>query len=523
MHSALHWVACSLGAVGVALALVGCFHAAEDCELNPILDCGSWAITGTGSGTGGGTPIGCVPSENAKPVEETCGIFISSSKGKDGNAGTKSAPLATLQQAIDKAKGRPVYACAEAFAGSVTLASGSAIYGGLDCSEGWAYVGATTKSALTGDADKSALTLASTAKGAEVADFTITASNATAPGGSSIAVLADQVTASLSRCDLVAGDGAAGADGADALSAQAEAGADGSKGGDACSADTVNGGAQVENGCGMESSIGGNGGNGNKSNGSDGSAGQPGTLGKAGLGEPATSGAWSCAAEGAGQGGETGKLGDAGIGASMTDLGTLTSSGFASAGGGDGQLGKIGQGGGGGGGAKGDSTAMGMLCGSAKPVGGASGGSGGAGGCGGVGGKGGKGGGASLALVSLQASLTLSEVTLKTGSGGKGGAGGKSQAGGTGGLGGTGGSNLSISGLKAGCDGGKGGPGGDGGSGGGGRGGHAIGLAYTGMAPTIGMEQITLGTAGKGGFGGNGNLSGNQGADGVAAPMQVFP
>lgn len=509
-------VGLSLFACLSAVHMLGCFltfdleH--EACDLYPHAGCGT------------GSPAGCIPSENAKPVDDTCGIFVSSSKGQDGSAGSKSAPLKTLQQAIDQAKGRPVYACAEAFAGSVTLAKGSAIYGGLDCNEGWAYVGATTKSALTGEADKVALAITQEAGGAEIVDFTIHAPNAVAAGGSSIAVVADQVTASLLRCEIVAGDGANGAAGEDAPSTQAKAGVDGSKGGAACSADTVGGGAQVKNDCEMEKSFGGKGGDGNQDNGGSGQTGLPNIGGgQAGQGDDGSAG-WSCAInDGNGHPGAPGQLGVAGAGAAMSELGTLTSSGFTSAAGGDGQLGKIGQGGGGGGGAKGDSTAMGLLCGSPNPVGGASGGSGGAGGCGGVGGKGGKGGGASLALVSLKASLTLTEVTLKIGSGGKGGAGGKSQAGGVGGLGGTGGSNLSISGLKTGCKGGDGGSGGDGGPGGGGRGGHAIGVAYSGMAPSIGVEQITAGAAGKGGFGGNGNLSGNQGADGVAMPMREFP
>ena len=43
-----------------------------------------------------------------------------------------------------------------------------------------------------------------------------------------------------------------------------------------------------------------------------------------------------------------------------------------------------------------------------------------------------------------------------------------------------------------------------------------------GTAPTIDAKQVTLGSAGAGGPGGNSNLKGNQGADGVAAPMQEF-
>jgi hypothetical protein len=494
----------TLGALGA-----GCIFGTppELCEL-----CGD-----SGAG-GGGTPTACIPSQNAQPVDDRCGIFVSSSKGQDGDTGTKSAPLKTLQHALDQANGRPVYACAEAFAGSVTVANGSSIYGGLDCVKAWTYVGATTKSALLGDADKPALTIAKAGGAAEVADFAMQAPNATAAGSSSMAVLVDQATARLTRCDLLAGDGAPGADGEDAPSMPAQAGKAGSKGGDACSPEPVLGGVQVENECGLESSIGGNGGNGNKSNGTAGSPGLPDNAsgGQAGQGDNGSVG-WSCAINGGeGKSGAPGTSGMAGAGAAMTELDALTSTGFISAAGADGQPGKIGQGGGGGGGAKGGA----LEC-SGKPPGGASGGSGGAGGCGGAAGKGGKGGGASLALVSLKASLTLDKVTLKTGNGGNGGAGGNPQPGGDPGAGGVGGAKVGT--LNAGCDGGKGGPGGNGGPGGGGRGGHAIGLAFSGTAPTIDKQQITLGAAGKGGPGGNSNLSMNPGADGIALPMQEFP
>src|SRR5262249_25611421 len=149
-----------------------------------------------------------------KPVDDMCGVFVSSSLGADGAAGSKSAPLKALAEAITRANGRPIYACAEVFAGSVTLASGTEIYGGLDCTKDWSYVGASKKSALTGDADKPALTIESTASGAKVEDFTITAPNAMTAGASSIAVVVDGASADLLRCDLIAGDAMAGAAGA---------------------------------------------------------------------------------------------------------------------------------------------------------------------------------------------------------------------------------------------------------------------------------------------------------------------
>jgi hypothetical protein len=40
-----------------------------------------------------------VPGENDKPVDDACGVFVSRSVGADGNAGTKEAPLKTLEQA----------------------------------------------------------------------------------------------------------------------------------------------------------------------------------------------------------------------------------------------------------------------------------------------------------------------------------------------------------------------------------------------------------------------------------------
>ena len=89
---------------------------------------------------------------------------------------------------------------------------GVTLYGALDCTKGWAY-DASKKTALTATADAVPLTLSASATGAVVSvfDFAITAADASAAGGSSIAVLANGVTATLTRVDLVAGKGADGA------------------------------------------------------------------------------------------------------------------------------------------------------------------------------------------------------------------------------------------------------------------------------------------------------------------------
>jgi hypothetical protein len=75
-------------------------------------------------------------------------------------------------------------------------------------------------------------------------------------------------------------------------------------------------------------------------------------------------------------------------------------------------------------------------------------------------------------------------------------------------MGGTGG--LSKMGVAAGCNGGMGGKGGDGGPGSNGLGGHAIGIAYSGDAPTLdkGSSIESTGTEGNGG---------------TSAPTQEFP
>ena len=108
-----------------ALAATACHSSQDDCEGNPLLGCGPYAPGGGGSGgtggndggggTGGGTPPGCVPADNADPVEDSCGVFVSTILGDDGNAGTKAAPFATINAAIAAAGSGAVYVCAEPF------------------------------------------------------------------------------------------------------------------------------------------------------------------------------------------------------------------------------------------------------------------------------------------------------------------------------------------------------------------------------------------------------------------------
>jgi hypothetical protein len=512
-------------ASGASTVMFGCFfHAIDDCDR--LGTCELPVGAASGSGGDGGTNPACVPSENNTPVDDNCGVFVSSSEGNDENAGTKSAPLKTLQAALDMAKGQPVYACAEEHVGSVTLASGIAIYGGLDCSKGWRYVGATKKSVLTGSEDEVALTIMKSAGGAEVVDFRVQAADATKEGGSSIAVLADGATAELLRCELVAGNGAKGADGAsgDPNGTSAAGGAAGNAGQDACSDldgtpgpdPKLVGGDAVTNDCSGEVSVGGQGGDGNVLFGGGGDLGQTGSAGQAGTGEPSM-GMWSCTVGvGIGNPGSPGEVGMPGPGAK--GAGTISTAGYTGTSGGAGTSGKAGQGGGGGGGAKG-----GMICPPGNISGsGASGGSGGAGGCGGLPGQGGRPGGASIALVSLNASITLTDCSLSSSKGGDGGAGGDAQGGGPGGDAGKGGMGVGLS--KAACDGGKGGAGGNGGPGGGGLGGPSLGIAFQGDPPKKeGKTTVMPDAPGAGGLGGSADVAMNSGEAGAAGEEQALP
>ena len=477
----------------------------------------------TGVGGDSGPPPQCVPELMSGAVADTCGIFVSSSLGNDTavGVGSRDAPYKTLAAAVmaaDKAKTR-IYACAEPFTESVTLAGTTGLFGGLDCAKGWGYVEGT-KAKLTADAGAVPLTLTKTAPSVEIADFEVRAADAVGDGGSSIAVVTDAVAASFTRCDLIAGNGMKGADGmtlgeSPGPSKPTDAAIAGNNGADACSngMGTVSGGQQKENTSCMLSAnpLGGSGGSGTDVGGNNGEASpanEQTALG--GIGQKTSNPGWGCfAGSGLGDGGANGQPGSDGAGAiGATSLGTLTLAGYMGIAGQPGSDGKAGQGGGGGGGAKGKSG-----------CGGASGGGGGAGGCGGYGGTGGKAGGASIALVSLGATLSFTQVNLALGNGGAGGDGGDGHSGRTGGTGGVGGVGSGP--ASAACRGGDGGQGGFGGKGGGGRGGHAIGIAASGAtAPS--MDGVTVMPKGTPGLGGKGGMS-QDGEAGVQANVQLFP
>jgi hypothetical protein len=502
------WMTMMACVMGISTSvLASCLSdSVNDCERNPNLEC-FWSRFPS-------PPEGCVPSISGASVPNVCGVFVSASGGNDSAEGTKEKPVRSLAKAIELASqgARRVYACAQDFEEAVEVPSGTEIYGGLACEEGWAYIGGTAKTTIAPDSEVIALTLKGGEGTIHIEDVVARAKDAETLGGSSIAVLVDEGAAEFVRCELVAGAGREGENGQAPSEPPGpmdpnDPAIKGEAGTVACmglGSGNPGGAGAVNAICNV--SFGGDGGKGRESVGMSGFTGGPQPIPNPdgwGLGGAADDGS-GC---NTGQQGMNGAEGGPGVGG--TELGTIDALGYTGATGQQGAPGEPGQGGGGGSGAKG------------KPgCNGASGGGGGAGGCAGKGGLGGKPGGSSIALVSLNATLALRNVVLEAGDGGAGGIGAYGQVGGVGGNGGYGGlGNASAPPPYPACKGGDGGQGGSGGMGGGGRGGHSIAIAFKGKDPMRDGVSVQLGTAG---LGGSGLGPGGDGADGVEAVMQEF-
>jgi hypothetical protein len=447
----------------------------------------------------------CTGDPSVTNTIEECGVFVQADAADAMGDGTRDKPYKTLQEAIDKAGEKRVYACTSApFAEHVTIAAGIDIIGGFNCLKGWSW-SADSKSKLTGPADKITLTMTSGSDKAKLENFAITAASTGLIGGSSIAVIVDHATAAFERCNITAGDANDGDQGASggAQETQAEGGKVGGDAGPNGMGSITGGSGGQNNACSL---LGGNGGNGGAPMDGDGQDGLPGDNGNGGgkgTGETSS----GCTPGGPGANGMI-----APFGPPVQGPGTIDATGYHGTDGQPGMDGTNGTSGGGGGGSKATAAEHG-----------AGGGGGGAGGCGGKQGKGGKAGGSSIALVSLDAkAVSLIACNLTSGKGGNGGDGGAGQKGQLGGSAGTGGAGS----LPAsGCDGGKGGKGGNGGNGGGGLGGHSLGVALIGTAPVLDdatKKAILFGVLGAGGKGGNADVDMNHGAPGNAAACWDF-
>jgi hypothetical protein len=470
---------------------------------------GASGTAGTGADSGAaGAPSMCDGSRS--PEVESCvisddyGLFVSATGDDTTGDGTEAAPYATLTMALTKTEIlKRVYVCAAEYKEPSTLEipGGVSIYGGFGCDGGaWTYDSANNKASLKPQSPIGAEIRSG--GGVSLTDLSITATDATGPGGNSFGLMVIDSGVALTRVEIKAGSGAIGSAGVDGVN-----GADGT---DATSAqngktaicggvdDNVGASWPAQSACNVRGGVGGTG-----------YASLPPTAG--GPGVPAdhvtppgvSNGGLPATMAGAApmSGGLAGSNGDAGaVGAAAPDIGGFNAQGYTVASGGDGGNGYPGQGGGGGG------ASMGIKNQSVSCTG-ASGGAGGMGGCGGTRATGGKGGGASVAVFSWNSPVMLVTSSLLASNGGAGGKGGKAGTGGLGKRGGTGGDANSGSGIGSGGDGGKGGLGGNGGNGAGGTGGPSIAIAYSTMEPVV--DELSTLTLGAGGLPGAGGTYGN--------------
>ncbi len=412
-------------------------------------------------------------------------IWVSPS-GDDANAGTRSAPKATVQAAVDAAKsagaGADVYVAEGTYVESIILASDVSIYGGYNGTN-WFRDASVFITTINGGPiamrglDTDDLT---------IDGLTIRSSDATAAGGSSIALsFARSANLVISNNLVFAGNGKAGATGA--TGAKPGKAPNGKTGGKAGSCIPSNKGGAGGNGSGNDGGAGGSGGSAGGFKGSGGGGSNGGAGGKGGF---ASSGKVGTGGTAGSRGGH-GTLGGLGFGTVVNGL-------YVGAFGSTGGRGSNGGGGGGGGGGAGSLVGCG-----------GGGGGGGAGGYGGYGGRGGNGGGGSFGIIlsdTSSATLKNNQITLSNGA--KGGAGGNGGLGGSGGSFGSGGAKAT--GGWAGGRGGNGGVGGPGGHGASGGGGPSIAIVEQASSSVQDSNVFTLGASGIGG-----SRSDNLGAKGA--------
>ncbi len=421
-------------------------------------------------------------------------LWVSPS-GSDANAGTRSAPMATIQAAIDAAdnggQGADVYVAAGSYAESLTLRSRVSVYGGFDPAT-WQRDVEANRPVVSGDAVAvhGVISNSLTVEGLE-----IVAADATGTGASSIAVFLDNsADVTLRRNILTAGAGTAGGNGSGG-----SAGNRGSKGGSGSNPTSLCIPGSPGGSGGSSYTSGGKGGSGGLYGGFDGSKGS-GSAGGSGGGGGSTynNGGSGKSATSAGAHGTDGSGG--GVFGSVSADGYVPSSGTNGT-----DNAKAGSGGGGGGGGGGTATSCGP-----------GGGGGGGGGQQGKPGTAGSGGGASIGVLLFGTTVAeIADNQITTATGGHGGYGGSGGNGGPGGSGGGGGSKACEAPFSYPCtgtagSGGSGSYGGRGGHGGGGGGGPSIGVVEdAGATATLDANTVTLGTPGAGG-----SSSGHAGATG---------
>jgi hypothetical protein len=182
--------------------------------------------------------------------------------GAQGGDGSQASPLGTLAAAIPLANAAtPIYVCATegALDEAVELTSPVTLVGGVDC-DTWTET--ATQTEWTSPVGTTPLVVRQAASGFVVEGFAITASDAVAPGASSVAVLVDGATGTLRDSTLTAGAGADG-EAAEGYADPATAGPEGKQGDAGCAGESFEpGGAGGAHMCNAVFVYGGKGGDG---------------------------------------------------------------------------------------------------------------------------------------------------------------------------------------------------------------------------------------------------------------------
>jgi hypothetical protein len=429
-------------------------------------------------------------------LTEELGVFVAE-HGTDDGDGSRTRPLRSIQKGIDMAKaaGKRVYVCAGEYREALVLADGLPLVGDLACSDStWttgdarARIVAPTSPAVRANA---------IATPTRLEGFEITAPDATAPGTSSIALLAnDSPGLTIARSRLVAGRGADGKAGTNGVQLE-KLGVVNPGNGELASLYAC---GKLTN---CDPSLPGafprhNGGVGGQLQCAGAAGHDPGAGGAGGSGGTWewANGGWTAYANNfpkygttiglappnVGVAGAPGTSGKSGSGGTFTKDGFVASDGTAGT---DGQPGAGGKGG------------DGVYPGTQAPANfsdvyvGNGGGGGGAGGCPGLAGAPGTGGGASVGALLWNSPVAFVASELVSGRGGAGGMGtfgSEALAGETGGIG-----------YAAAAVGGRGGDGGQAGVSGSGAGGPSFAIAHSGTKPQL--DADTKLTAGDGGSG----------------------
>ena len=167
---------------------------------------------------GGGTlpgrePAPPAPAPKADQITEQFGVFVA----KDGaaqNPGTRKSPLASITEAIAKAKAdkKSVFVCEGTYEETLEIANGVSIIGGFDCSGSeWKQ---TNKKSVLDSASSPAIHADKISTPTRIDGFDVKVPDATTPSGSSIAVIVlDSNALTFANGTITAGAGMKGDDG----------------------------------------------------------------------------------------------------------------------------------------------------------------------------------------------------------------------------------------------------------------------------------------------------------------------